>query len=144
MLRLNRWIQNLFIAIIMSTSLTALFRSTPYAMMKFEVYNIPILLLVMLILTLFIAEDVRNCFKKVFRYEKRDNKRAIWQVGVGMIFYFVQVGVVEVFFPSWMEAELGGMPLYLVITFMNAFLLTVIYEEIFYVDKIEEKTSSIK
>lgn len=112
--------------------------------MKIEVFNIPVLFVVMFVLTLTVAEDVRNCFKKVFRYEKRENKRSIWQVGVGMIFYFTQVGIVEIFFRSWMESTLGGMPLYLVISFMNAFLLTVIYEEIFYVDEMKQKSSSIK
>lgn len=144
MLRINKWIQNILIAMMMSTSITALFSSTPYAMMKIEFYNIPVLFIVMFILTLIIAEDVRNCFKKVFRYEKRENKRAIWQVGIGMIFYFFQVGIVEVFFRSWMEPSLGGMPLYLVFSFMNAFLLTVIYEEIFFVDEMKQKSSAIK
>ena len=83
-------------------------------------------------LSLIVAEDVRNSFKKVFHYEERKNKRSIWQVGVGMIFYFAQVGIVEVFFRSFMIYELGGMPLYLVFAFLNAFLMTVIYEEIFY------------
>ncbi|QBK26501.1 DNA polymerase I [Ureibacillus thermophilus] len=136
--KLNKWIQNLLLAFIMSSSLTALFFSTPYAFLKIKVLQIPASMIVFFILSILVAEDVRNSFKKVFRYEQRKDKRSIWQVGVGMLFYFSQVGIVEVFFRSWMEPELGGMPLYLVISFLNAFIMTVIYEEIFYVEEIHQ------
>ncbi|MED3661958.1 DNA polymerase I [Ureibacillus sp. FSL K6-8385] len=138
MSRLNRWIQNSLLAVVMACSVTALFYSTPYAWSKLEILHIPVLFIIVFPFSIIIAEDVRTSFKKVFRYEQRRNKRSIWQVGVGMIFYFAQVGIVEVFFRSWMEAELGGMPLYLVISFLNAFLLTVIYEEIFYTEEINQ------
>ena len=81
-------------------------------------------------MTIGIAEDVRNSFKKVLKFEKRKDPRPIWQVGVGMIFFFSQVGAVEVFARNLMTYDLGGMPLYLVFSFMNAFLITVIYEEL--------------
>lgn len=132
MFRLNRWIQNTLLACIMASSISAIFAKTPYAFLKIEWFQIPIIFIVLFMLSLIVAEDVRNSFKKVFHYEERKNKRSIWQVGVGMIFYFAQVGIVEVFFRSFMIYELGGMPLYLVFAFLNAFLMTVIYEEIFY------------
>lgn len=118
--------------------MTALYFSTPYAFLKIKLFHIPVLFIIIFIFSIIIAEDVRNSFKKVFRYNNRDNKRSIWQVGVGMIFYFTQVGIVEVFFRSWMEPELGGMPLYLVIAFLNAFIMTVIYEEIFYFEEMNQ------
>jgi len=118
--------------------MTGLYSSTPYAFLNIKLFQIPVLFIIIFILSIFVAEDLRNSFKKVFRYEQRENKRSIWQVGVGMIFYFTQVGIVEVFFRPWMEPELGGMPLYLVIAFLNAFLLTIIYEEIFYEEKINQ------
>lgn len=120
--------------------MTALFQPTPYAFLKIEFYSIPVMFIVLFLLSLIVAEDVRNSFKKVFRYEQRKDKRPIWQVGVGMIFYFSQVGIVEVFFRSWMEPTLGGMPLYLVFAFMNAFLLTVVYEDIFFAEKKNEQS----
>lgn len=138
MQRLNQWIQNLLLACIMSCSMTGLYSSTPYAFLNIKLFQIPVLFIIIFILSIFVAEDLRNSFKKVFRYEQRENKRSIWQVGVGMIFYFTQVGIVEVFFRPWMEPELGEMPLYLVIAFLNAFLLTIIYEEIFYEEKINQ------
>lgn len=129
---INRWIQNVLVACIMASSMTALLSPINYYGVKIEVSYIPILFIIMFCLTIGIAEDVRNSFKKVFKFEARKDKRSIWQVGVGMIFYFAQIGIVEVFFRSLMVYELGGMPLYLVIAFLNAFLATVIYEEIFY------------
>ncbi|QCR33224.1 DNA polymerase I [Lysinibacillus sp. SGAir0095] len=130
--KVNQMIQNILLAFIMSCSITSIFKATPYEWLKVEVIHIPVLFIVMLGLSLLIVEDVRNSFKKVLRFEKRQDKRPIWQVGVGMIFYFTQVGFVEVFARNLMVHDLGGMPLYLVFAFMNAFLLTVIYEEIFY------------
>ncbi|MBD8026252.1 DNA polymerase I [Ureibacillus sp. Re31] len=129
---MNKWIQNVLLAFIMSCSMTALFSSTPYFWMKLNIFHIPIVFIVIFCLTVGIAEDVRNSFKKVFKFEKRKDKRPIWQVGVGMIFFFTQVGFVEVFGRYLMGFELGGMPLYFIFAFMNAFLLTVVYEEIFY------------
>ena len=52
-----------------------------------------------------------------------------------MLFYFTQVGFVEIFMRALMVPSLDGMPLYLVISFLNAFLMTVIYQEIFYDNK---------
>ncbi|MEK4284420.1 DNA polymerase I [Ureibacillus sp. FSL K6-0165] len=138
MYRLNKWIQNTLLAVMMACSMTALYFSTPYALLKIKFIHIPVLFIIIFIFSIIIAEDVRNSFKKVFRYNNRDNKRSIWEVGVGMIFYFTQVGIVEVFFRSWMEPELGGMPLYLVIAFLNAFIMTVIYEEIFYFEEMNQ------
>ncbi|MBD8037476.1 MULTISPECIES: DNA polymerase I [Solibacillus] len=135
---MSRKIQNSLIAFIMATSVTALFYQTNLSFMKVEIYHIPILFIVILLLSAFIAEDVRNSFKKVLWFEKREDKRPIWQVGVGMIFYFSQIGFVEVFARGLMQYDLGGMPMYIIIPFLNAFLLTVIFEEIFYK---EEKNS---
>lgn len=119
----------------MATSVSALFYQSNLNFMKVEVYHIPILFIVILLLSVFIAEDVRNSFKKVLWFEKREDKRPIWQVGVGMIFYFAQIGFVEVFARGLMTYDLGGMPMYVIIPFLNAFLLTVIFEEIFYEEK---------
>ena len=135
---MSRKIQNSLLAFIMATSVTALFYQTNLSFMKVEIYHIPILFIVILLLSAFIAEDVRNSFKKVLWFEKREDKRPIWQVGVGMIFYFAQIGFVEVFARGLMQYDLGGMPMYIIIPFLNAFLLTVIFEEIFYK---EEKNS---
>ncbi|MCM3387501.1 DNA polymerase I [Ureibacillus chungkukjangi] len=130
--KVNQLIQNILLAFIMSCSITSIFNATPYSWLKIELLHIPVLFVVILGLSLYIVEDVRNSFKKVLKFETRKDKRPIWQVGVGMIFYFTQVGFVEIFARSLMVHDLGGMPLYLVFAFMNAFLLTVIYEEIFY------------
>ena len=119
----------------MAKSVTALFYQTNLSFMKVEIYHIPVLFIVILLLSAFIAEDVRNSFKKVLWFEKREDKRPIWQVGVGMIFYFAQIGFVEVFARGLMQYDLGGMPMYVIIPFLNAFLLTVIFEEIFYEEK---------
>ncbi|RUL56568.1 DNA polymerase I [Lysinibacillus antri] len=116
----------------MACSITALFTPTPYTWTKIEIFYIPITFLPLFFITLFIAEEVRNSFKKVLKFHQRKDPRPLWQVGVGMIFFFTQIGFVEVFWRSLMVYELGGMPLYLVISFMNAFLITVIFEEIFY------------
>lgn len=119
----------------MATSVTALFFQSNIHFMKVEIFHIPLLFIVILILSLFIADDVRASFKKVLWYEKRKDKRPIWQVGIGMIFYFAQIGFVEVFARGLMPYDLGGMPMYVIIPFLNAFLLTVIFEEIFYEEK---------
>lgn len=119
----------------MATSVTALFFQSNINFMKVEIFHIPIVFIVILILSLFIADDVRASFKKVLWYEKRKDKRPIWQVRIGMIFYFAQIGFVEVFARRLMPYDLGGMPMYVIIPFLNAFLLTVIFEEIFYEEK---------
>ena len=85
---------------------------------------------------------MRKTFKKLFWYEKRKDKRPIWQVGIGLIFFLAQIGVVMVFSTELTQPELGGMPLFLVFAFMNAFIMTVIYEEMFYrKDKTNELNS---
>ncbi|HWL13430.1 MAG TPA: DNA polymerase I [Ureibacillus sp.] len=132
MQKVNQSIQNILLAFVMSCSITSIFKAAPIAWLKVEILHVPVLFIIMLGLSLFIVEDVRNSFKKVLKFEERKDKRPIWQVGVGMIFYFTQVGAIEVFARNLMVYDLGGMPLYLVFGFMNAFLLTVIYEEIFY------------
>lgn len=119
----------------MATSVTAMFDQTNVEFMKIEIIHIPVLFIIILGLSLFIAEEVRESFKKVLWFEKREDKRPIWQVGIGSIFFFTQIGFVEVFVRNLMHFNLGGMPLYCVFAFMNAFLLTVIYEEIFYVEE---------
>ncbi|WP_230199413.1 DNA polymerase I [Bacillus ndiopicus] len=129
---MSKRIQNLLVAFIIATSMTALFQSSHFELMKTSLFHIPVIFLIMFILGTIIAEDVRNAFKKVLWFEKRKDQRPVWQVGIGMIFYFAQIGFVEVFMRGVMHYNLGGMPLYLVISFLNAFLLTVIFEEIFY------------
>ena len=118
----------------MAASVSAWFTQADFSIMKIELFTIPVFFLIVYALCLVIAEDVRNSFKKVLWFDKRKDKRPIWQVGVGMIFFFAQIGFVETFARELMPFNLGGMPLYIVFSFMNAFLLTVIYEEIFYVE----------
>lgn len=132
---MSRTIQNTLIAFIMATSVTALYFQSNFQFMKTEIFHIPVLFIVIFIVSLFVAEDVRNSFKKVLWFEKRKDKRPIWQVGIGMIFYFTQIGFVEVFARGLMPYDLAGMPMYVIIPFLNAFLLTVIFEEIFYDEK---------
>lgn len=116
----------------MAASVSAWFIQADFSIMKIELFTIPVFFLIVYALCLVIAEDVRNSFKKVLWFDKRKDKRPIWQVGVGMIFFVAQIGFVETFARELMSFNLGGMPLYIVFSFMNAFLLTVIYEEIFY------------
>lgn len=124
----------------MATSVSAWFTQADFSIMNIELFTIPVFFLIIYALCLVIAEDVRDSFKKVLWFDKRKDKRPIWQVGVGMIFFFAQIGFVETFARELMPFNLGGMPLYIVFSFMNAFLLTVIYEEIFYVEeKVTEK-----
>ena len=118
----------------MAASVSAWFTQADFSIMNIELFTIPVFFLIEYGLCLVIAEDVRNAFKKVLWFDKRKDKRPIWQVGVGMIFFFAQIGFVETFARELMPFNLGGMPLYIVFSFMNAFLLTVIYEEIFYVE----------
>ena len=118
----------------MAASVSAWFTQADFSIMKIELFTIPVFFLIIYVLCLVIAEDVRDSFKKVLWFDKRRDKRPIWQVGVGMIFFFAQIGFVETFARELMPFNLGGMPLYIVFSFMNAFLLTVIYEEIFYVE----------
>ena len=126
----------------MATSVTALFFQSNIDFMKAEILNIPVLFIVILVFSFFIAEDVRDSFKKVLWFEKREDKLSIWQVGIGMIFFFTQIGFVEMFTRGWMHYDLGGMPLYIIFSFMNAFLLTVVYQEVFYEEQ-QEKTNEI-
>ena len=119
----------------MAASVNAWFTQADFSIMNIKLFNIPVFFLIVYALCLIIAEDVRDSFKKLLWFEKRKDKRPIWQVGVGMIFFFAQIGFVETFARELMAYDLGGMPLYIVFSFMNAFLLTVIYEEIFYVEE---------
>ena len=118
----------------MAASVSAWFTQADFSIMNIELFTIPVFFLIVYGLCLVIAEDVRDAFKKVLWFDKRKDKRPIWQVGVGMIFFFAQIGFVETFARELMPFNLGGMPLYIVFSFMNAFLLTVIFEEIFYVE----------
>ncbi|QDP99734.1 DNA polymerase I [Lysinibacillus fusiformis] len=131
-LQISTWLQNLGIACSMASLFTLFFRLTDFAWMTKSVYYIPVFFVVLFLLGLVIAEDVRKAFKKMFWYEKRKVKHPIWQVGVGFIFFLAQIGTVMVFSTELTQPELGGMPLFLVIAFMNAFIMTVIYEEIFF------------
>ncbi len=116
----------------MATSVFAWLDQAHFGIVNYKLLNIPIFFIVLMALSFVIAEDVRNSFKKVLKFEQRQDKRPIWQVGIGMIFFFTQIGFVELFARQLMPFNLGGMPLYIVFSFMNAFLITVIYEEIFY------------
>ena len=131
---LSKIIQNVLLSFAMAASVSAWFTQADFSIMNIELFTIPVFFLIVYALCLVIAEDVRNSFKKVLWFDKRKDKRPIWQVGVGMIFFFAQIGFVETFARELMPFNLGGMPLYIVFSFMNAFLLTVIYEEIFYVE----------
>lgn len=135
---ISKWIQNSLLAFTMASSISAWFVMAQFVIMDFKILTIPVVWIVLYILSLCIAEDVRNSFKKVLWFEKRKDKRPIWQVGIGMILFFAQVSFVETFARSWMIPNLEGMPLYFIFSFMNAFLLTVIYEEIFYVEETKE------
>ena len=131
---MSKIIQNVLLSFAMAASVSAWFTQADFSIMNIELFTIPVFFLIVYALCLVIAEDVRNSFKKVLWFDKRKDKRPIWQVGVGMIFFFAQIGFVETFARELMPFNLGGMPLYIVFSFMNAFLLTVIYEEIFYVE----------
>lgn len=130
-LQISTWLQNLGIACSMASLFTLFFRLTDFEWLTKSVYYIPVFFVVLFLISLVIAEDVRKAFKKMFWYEKRKVQRPIWQVGIGFIFFLAQIGTVMVFSIKLTQPELGGMPLFLVIAFMNAFILTVIYEEIF-------------
>ena len=131
---MSKIIQNVLLSFAMAASVSAWFTQADFSIMNIELFTIPVFFLIVYALCLVIAEDVRNSFKKVLWFDKRKDKRPIWQVGVGMIFFFAQIGFVETFARELMPFNLGGMPLYIVFSFMNAFLLTVIFEEIFYVE----------
>lgn len=131
---MSKWIQNSLVAFIMASSVTALFNQTDFAWVTAGIFHIQYVFIAIFAVSLFIADDVRDSFKKVLWFDKREDKRPIWQVGVGMIFFFTQIGFVEVFARGLMSFNLDGMPLYCIFAFMNAFLLTVIYEEVFYVE----------
>lgn len=141
-LKISTWLQNLGIACSIASFFTLFFRLTEFEWVTKSVFNIPVFFVVLFLLGLMIAEDVRKVFKRMFWYEKREEKRPIWQVGIGFIFFLAQIGIVMVFSTELTQPKLGGMPLFLVFAFMNAFILTIIYEEIFYgKDKTNELNS---
>ena len=113
----------------------SLYTAFEVEVLKMEVLHIPVLFIVFYIASLCVANDVRHAFQKVLWYHKREDKLPIWQVGMGMLFFFSQIGLVEVFMRQLMTYKLDGMPLYFIFAFLNAFLCTVIYQEIFYVKK---------
>ena len=129
---MSKFIQNFLLSFAMAASVFAWFDQAHFGIVNYELLNIPIFFIVLMALCFFIAEDVRNSFKKVLKFDQRQDKRPIWQVGIGMIFFFTQIGFVELFARQLMPYNIGGMPLYIIFSFMNAFLITVIYEEIFY------------
>lgn len=131
-LRISTWLQNVGIACSIASLLTLFFRLSDFAWMTKSVYHIPVFFVSIFLVSTIIANDVRNLFKKLFWYEKRKVKRPIWQVGIGFIFFLAQISVVMVFSKELTQPQLGGMPLFLVFGFMNAFILTIIYEEIFH------------
>lgn len=131
-LRISTWLQNLGIACSIASLLTLFFRLSEFSWMLRTVYHIPVFFVSIFLVSIVIADDVRNLFKKLFWYEKRKVQRPIWQVGIGFIFFLAQISTVMVFGQELTQPQLGGMPLFLVFAFMNAFILTVIYEEIFY------------
>lgn len=120
------------IAFIMATSLTALIQGAHFHIVQTQIVGVPIFFIVIFILSVAVSADVRISMKKIVWYDKRQDQRPIWEIGVGMLFFFTQVGFVEVFWRTIMHYNVGGMPLYIIFSFMNAFLLTVIYEELFY------------
>ncbi len=131
-LRISTWLQNVGIACSIASLLTLFFRLSDFAWMTKSVYHIPVFFASIFLVSIIIANDVRNLFKRLFWYEKRKVKRPIWQVGIGFIFFLAQISAVMVFSKELTQPQLGGMPLFLVFAFMNAFILTIIYEEIFH------------
>jgi len=131
-LTISTWLQNLGIACSIASFFTLFFRISDFAWVTKSVYYIPVFFVILFLLGLVIAEDVRKIVKKIFWYEKRQEQRPIWQVGIGFIFFLAQIGIVMVFSVGLIHVKLGGMPLLFVIAFMNAFIMTVIYEEIFF------------
>lgn len=135
---MSKGIQNVLVAFAMACSVTAWFVMANFSFMTIEVFHVPVVWIALFIVCMTVAEDVRNAFKKVLWFEKRPDKRPIWQVGIGMILFIAQIGFVETFMRNWMGADLGGMPLYIIFSFMNAFLVTVVFEEIFYEQQVNE------
>ncbi len=131
-LQISTWLQNLGIASSIASLLTLFFRLSDFEWITKSVYHIPVFFVILFLVSLIIAEDVRKICKRIFWYEKRKVKRPIWQVGIGFIFFLAQISMVMVFSKELTQPQLGGMPLFLVFAFMNAFILTIIYEEIFY------------
>ena len=133
------WLQNIGIACSVASFFTIFFRHTAFEWMTGSVFHIPVFFVVLFLAGLVIAEDLRNIFKKIFWYEKREEKRPIWQVGIGFIFFLAQIGLVMVFLEELTQPKLGGMPIFIVVAFMNSFILTALYEELLYrQDKTEE------
>lgn len=131
-LQISMWLQNMGIACSIASLFTLFFRLTDFEWVTKSVFYIPVFFVIVFVLGLVIAEDVRKVFKKMFWYDKRRVQHPIWQVGIGFIFFLAQIGAVLVFSVELTKPALGGMPLFIVFAFMNAFMLTVIYEEIFY------------
>lgn len=131
-LRIGIWLQNLGIACSVASFFTVFFRHTAFEWVTRNVFHIPVFFVVLFLAGLVIAEDLRKAFKKIVWYEKREDKRPIWQVGIGFIFFLAQIGLVMVFFTELTLPKLGGMPIFIVVAFMNAFIMTVIYEELLY------------
>lgn len=129
---MSKHIQNSLLAFIMAASITVWFKQAHFELVNAQLFHIPVVLIILFGVCLVIAEDVRDSFKKVLRFEQREDRLPLWQVGIGMLFFFAQIGFVEVFMRTWMAPRLDGMPLYIVFSFMNAFLATVIYQELFY------------
>ena len=81
---LSKIIQNVLLSFAMAASVSAWFTQADFSIMKIELFTIPVFFLIVYALCLVIAEDVRNSFKKVLWFDKRKDKRPIWQVGVGI------------------------------------------------------------
>ncbi|MBS7345867.1 MAG: DNA polymerase I [Caryophanon sp.] len=128
----EKYVRHVLIAFVMASSLTALFNGAHFEWMSVQVFGVSLFFIGAFAVNLLIADEVLRICVHVFRYEKRPDPRALWQVGIGALLFTVQLGFVEVFMRAWMAPELGGMPLYIVFSFMNAFLATVMYEELFY------------
>ncbi len=63
-LQISTWLQNLGIACSMASLFTLFFRITDFAWVTKSVYYIPVFFVVLVLLGLVIAEDVRKAFKK--------------------------------------------------------------------------------
>lgn len=141
---MSKHIQNSLLAFIMAASITVWFKQAHFELVNVQLFHIPVVLIALFGICLVIAEDVRDSFKKVLRFEQREDRLPLWQVGIGMLFFFAQIGFVEVFVRTWMAPRLDGMPLYIVFSFMNAFLATVIYQELFYKADVQVKQFKFK
>ena len=84
------------------------------------------------LISIIIADDVRNLLRNYFGMKKKGQASylASWN---WLNLLLAQISTVMVFNQELTYPQLGGMPLFLVFAFMNAFILTVIYEEVFIV-----------